>query len=125
MFTTFNALAVSYVGLPSSDEMDGGGDVDSRTEPEHFTVPPKWVPFHTEVALRLYEAKKLFNMLEENVSGVSDWFRFKSAVMNSDVFALRSSFEVEGEWLNLLGVLHRRPVFPMGLLPPTEKQVLM
>ncbi|KAK9285387.1 hypothetical protein L1049_024579 [Liquidambar formosana] len=57
-------------------------------------------------------------MLGENVSGVSDWFRYKSAFAGCDVFAIRSCLEVDPDWLNLLGVLHRRPVFPVGLLPP-------
>ncbi|KAK9284123.1 hypothetical protein L1049_023290 [Liquidambar formosana] len=93
--------------------MNGGDDADPRTEPEHFTVPPSWVPFPTNVAMRLYEAKKIFYVMGKNVSGVSDMFRFRSAVTACDVFSLRSCLEVEPEWLNLLGEIQSKPVFPV------------
>ncbi|KAK9285240.1 hypothetical protein L1049_024429 [Liquidambar formosana] len=121
-FSVFTASSISFGGLPTSSAVMDGGDGDPRREPEHFTVPPSWVPFPTNVAMRLYEAKKIFRLMGKNVSnvsGVSDMFRFKSAVTGCDVFSLRSCLEVEPEWLNLLGEIQSKPVFPVGLLPLT------
>jgi hypothetical protein len=78
----------------------------TRTEPEHFTVPPKWIPFSTKVAYRLFEAKKIFAYTKDhNVSGVSDvsdGFRVEMVVSGAEVMAIKTSMEVEGEWLSSL-----------------------
>ncbi|KAE8010489.1 hypothetical protein FH972_006857 [Carpinus fangiana] len=99
-------------------------DPSTRTEPEHFTVPPKWVPFPTKVAYRLFEAKKIFdNHKEDNASGVSDFFRLEMVLPGIEAWAVKTCMEVEGEWLKLLGELYDDiPVIPVGLLPPRPKQ---
>ncbi|CBI40856.3 unnamed protein product, partial [Vitis vinifera] len=58
-------------------------------------------------------------MMEADVSGVSDKFRMGSAILGCDVLAIRSCTELEPEWLDLLGKLHQKPLFPIGLLPPS------
>jgi hypothetical protein len=71
-----------------------------RTEPKHFTVPPKWVPFSTKVAYRLFEGKKIFAYAKDyNVSGVPDGFRVEVVVSRAEAMAVKTSMEVEGEWL--------------------------
>jgi hypothetical protein len=99
-------------------------DPSARTEPEHFTVPPKWVPFPTKLAYRLFEAKKIFeNLKEHNASGVSDWFRVEMAISGTEAWAVKTCTEIEGEWLKLLGELYDDiPVIPVGLLPPRPAQ---
>lgn len=90
-----------------------------RTLLEHFTVPPEWVPFPSKLFFRLFEAKKLFDALEPNASGISDWFRMKSAVQGSQVCLFRSCREIEGGWLDLAPELYRKPAIPVDLLPPS------
>ncbi|PKI61445.1 hypothetical protein CRG98_018128 [Punica granatum] len=61
---------------------------------------------------------RIFDAVEGNASGVSDMHRFGAAEEGADIITLRSSYEVEPEWLKLLEELHQKPVFPVGQLPP-------
>lgn len=93
---------------------------DPRTQPEHFTVTPKWVTFPTKLAFPLHDAKMYISSANQpNVSGVSDLYRLGSVIQGCDVLALRSCMELEPEWLHLVAELHRKPVVPLGLLPPS------
>ncbi|OIT22934.1 PREDICTED: putative UDP-rhamnose:rhamnosyltransferase 1 [Nicotiana attenuata] len=114
-FSTFNAWSSLFFG-PAKDVIDGN---IQRTKPEDFTVPPKWIPFPSNIAFRLYEINRFFGHGQENVSGVSDWHRFGKSVSGCDVFLVRSSNELEREWLDLLPELHQKPIVPVGLLPPS------
>jgi hypothetical protein len=96
---------------------------DPPTKPEHLLVPPKWVPFPTKIAFRLFEAKKIFDNYEENASGVTDMFRFMTVIQGTKALAVRTCMEIEGEWVNLLGgELHNTPVIPVSLLPPSAQE---
>jgi hypothetical protein len=120
-FSIFNASTWCFfpIGTRTSDAHDPG----TRTEPEHFTVPPKWVPFPTKVAYHLFEAKKIFDDRGDNASGVSDWFRVEMVVSGTEAMVVKTSMEVEGKWLKLLGELHDYiPVIPVGLLPPSTQE---
>ncbi|MED6133942.1 hypothetical protein PIB30_032875 [Stylosanthes scabra] len=66
-----------------------GGDVDAatRTKPEDYYGPPKWVSFPTKIGLRPHEVKK-------------------------------SSRDLEPEWLDYVAEFYKKPVVPVGLLPP-------
>ncbi|KAB2597539.1 UDP-rhamnose:rhamnosyltransferase 1 [Pyrus ussuriensis x Pyrus communis] len=90
----FNAFSVCFFG---------------PTVPDHFTVPPEWVPFPSKLYYRPFEAKKMFGRKQENASGITDWDRMASTIQ-----------EIEGDWLDLLPELHGRPVIPLGLLPPID-----
>ncbi|MCD7467596.1 hypothetical protein HAX54_005123 [Datura stramonium] len=114
-FSTFNAWSGVFFG-PVNDKIDGSLQ---RTNPEDFTVPPKWIPFPSNITYRLYEIKRFFGHGQENVSGVSDWYRFRSSVSGCDVFLIRSCNEFEREWLDLLPELHQKPIVSVGLLPPS------
>ena len=118
-FSIFNASSFSFFGptKPSITEVQ-----EPRSEPEHFTVSPKWVPFPSKIAFRLFEAKKIFENYEENASGVSDWFRLATVMSGTQVFAVKTCMEIEDEWVNLLGELHNVPVIPVGLLPPSAQE---
>jgi hypothetical protein len=91
-------------------------------KPEDLTVPPKWVPFPTKTAFRFFQAKKLLDTLEDNTSGVSDWFRLEKVLSGTKAFAIKTSMEMEGEWLKLLGELYDIPVIPVGLLLPSTQE---
>ncbi|KAJ4980875.1 hypothetical protein NE237_031712 [Protea cynaroides] len=98
---------------------------DTRTEPEQFTIPPKWIPSPSNLAFRHYEILKLFHSLSENASGVSDMQRFNSSIRGSKFVAMRSCEELEGDYLSILREkLYRIPVIPVGLLPPLEEDPL-
>ncbi|XP_044480648.1 putative UDP-rhamnose:rhamnosyltransferase 1 isoform X1 [Mangifera indica] len=115
-FSIFQAWSLCFGGSSSSAMINGK---DPRTKLEDFTVPPPWVPFKTNVAFRLHEAKKIFDLYEMNDSGVTDMVRAGSVIDGCDVIAVRSCMEIELQWISLLGELHGKPVLPVGLLPPT------
>ncbi|KAJ6325024.1 hypothetical protein OIU76_012166 [Salix suchowensis] len=73
LFSIFSAWTISFAG-PSCPAMLNGDD--PRTEPQHFTVPPEWVTFPSKVAFRIHEAKRFFDHIEVNSSGVTDLFRW-------------------------------------------------
>ncbi|GMP32611.1 hypothetical protein CsSME_00006291 [Camellia sinensis var. sinensis] len=115
-FLIFNAWFAAFFG-PASALIDCSDD--TPMEPEQFTVPPKWVQFPTNVAFRLYESKRILASATNNASGVSDLYRYGSAVLGCDVFAIRYCTEFEPQWLTLLQDLQSKPVIPLGLMPPT------
>ena len=96
--------------------MEGG---DPRTELHQLATAPPWVTFPTKVASPLFLLRRILGIHQADVSGVSDKFRMGSAILGCDVLAIRSCTELEPEWLDLLGKLHQKPLFPIGLLPPS------
>ncbi|XP_057976411.1 putative UDP-rhamnose:rhamnosyltransferase 1 [Malania oleifera] len=114
-FSIFSSWFAAFVG-PVTSCLDGH---PSRTKPEHFTVPPNWIPFPSNAAFRPYQAKQILQSTVGNASGVSDELRIASTVMGSDVFAIRSCTELEADWLKLLGDINGKAVIPVGLMPPS------
>ncbi|CAA7019797.1 unnamed protein product [Microthlaspi erraticum] len=93
---------------------------DYRTSPEDFLTTPKWVPFKTPIAFKLYKCRDLFKgiMAETTEGNIPDVDRFAGVMDGCDVIVVRSSYEYEAEWLELLQDLHGKPVIPVGVLPP-------
>ncbi|KAJ8771190.1 hypothetical protein K2173_025892 [Erythroxylum novogranatense] len=115
-FNILSSWSICFIGHGVSDEYE------ARTKPEHFIVPPKWIPFPSNLAFRLYDAKKICSQLEQtvNVAGCSDLFRASSCLSGCEVFAMRSCLEVEAEWIHLLQAWHnQQQVVPLGVLPPS------
>ncbi|PON40933.1 UDP-glucuronosyl/UDP-glucosyltransferase [Parasponia andersonii] len=111
-FSIFNAACLGYVGAEFPDY---------RTEPDDFVRPPRWVPFRSTVAYRKYEVSRLFKELSGTQDGEDDvplLYRFFKALRGCQVVAVRSCWELETEWLNLLSDLLGKPVLPIGQLPP-------
>ncbi|KAL6338812.1 hypothetical protein AAG906_023962 [Vitis piasezkii] len=104
-FSIFNAPTLGFLA---------SGGREDRTDDEHFTVSPKWVPFPSRVAFRFFEIKKIFESVEGDGSGVSDLYRLSAGIRGCDLLAVRSCFELEHEWLRLLEQLHRQSVIPVG-----------
>ncbi|XP_050204255.1 putative UDP-rhamnose:rhamnosyltransferase 1 [Mercurialis annua] len=119
-FSVYGSWTVTFLGSSSSSIINGD---DQRTKAEDFTVPPKWIPFPSKVAFRLHEAKKSIDAHVHltSTSDVSDMFRFGSVMSGCDVIAIRDCMELAGEFITLLSELHRKPVFPVGLLPPSAQ----
>ena len=114
-FSIFNAAFTGFMAGPF-----GGAGV-TRTRPEDFIVPPKWVSFDTTVGFKYFEIMRIFNhsIEKEDESLMTDIFRFDVACRECDVIAIRSSYEFEPEWLKLLETIHNKPVIPVGKLPTT------
>ncbi|KAF8406101.1 hypothetical protein HHK36_008181 [Tetracentron sinense] len=115
-FCVTQAASLAFFGPPSV--LLG---VDDRTEPEHFTVPPKWVPFPSNRAFRLHEIRRTFENFSQG-PGVTDLNRLGSTIQGCDVVAVRNYREYEPQWFRLLEEeLYKKPVIPLGLLLPTEQ----
>ncbi|KAG5574531.1 hypothetical protein H5410_054665 [Solanum commersonii] len=107
-FSIFIAAVLGFIG----PEPGLSNAYEIQKTPEEYTVPPKWVPFETTVAFKLFEGE------EENIS---DIFRIFKAVELSDFLLVRSCSEFESEWLKVVRDIHRKPVFPVGQLPTTTE----
>ncbi|KAJ4745625.1 Glycosyltransferase [Rhynchospora pubera] len=90
-----------------------------RTSVEDFTVPPKWVPFPSNVAYRLHEARGFLGVFDRNASGITDIERLASVVNASKFVCSRSCHNLESKWLSLLSKLYEKEVMPIGYLPPS------
>ncbi|XP_004485549.1 soyasaponin III rhamnosyltransferase [Cicer arietinum] len=96
------------------------GDVESiRKNDEDYYGPPKWIPFPTKIGLRSYEVKKLLEDVKVNETGASPVFDLNKTNSGCDMFVIRSSRDLEPEWLDFLGEFYNKPVIPVGLLPPS------
>ncbi|QHO40008.1 Putative UDP-rhamnose:rhamnosyltransferase [Arachis hypogaea] len=73
-----------------------------------------------KVVLQHYENKTMSeDHDEENESGVSDMFRHYQVLGGVDVVAVRTCMEIEAESIKVLQNQCRKPVIPVGLLPPS------
>ncbi|KAL1322636.1 hypothetical protein HN51_067637 [Arachis hypogaea] len=70
-----------------------------------------------EVAKGVYEFLTL-----QNESGVTDAFRIQESIRGAAAIFIRSCMEVEGESIRYLENLCKKPVIPIGLLPPPLPQ---
>ncbi|KAK7328200.1 hypothetical protein VNO77_22302 [Canavalia gladiata] len=97
-----------------------GDDAANRTNPEDYYGPPKWVSFPTNIGLRPYEVRKLLEDVKVNETGASAVFDLNKANSGCDMFVIRSSRDLEPEWLDFLAEFYQKPVIPVGLLPPMQ-----
>lgn len=112
----FSAAFMAFLGPPSfliSGE-------DGRLNSEDYTVVPKWVPFESDVAYRLHEIMKNVDGESGNESGTPDSVRFGVSIAECDLVLIRTSIEFEPEWFHLVCELYKKPVVPVGLLPPCD-----
>lgn len=116
----FSILPAWFHGFYGSvdDIINGTG---SRKTAEDFTVPAPWAPFENKVAYRMYEIYRIFRPGQKNPSGVSDGYRAGMTIKGADAIIFRYCYEFEGEWLNLLNEIYKKPVIPVGLMPPELK----
>ncbi|XP_057500873.1 putative UDP-rhamnose:rhamnosyltransferase 1 [Actinidia eriantha] len=114
-FNAVNAWFLAFLG-PSTALIDGS---DPRTELEDYTVTPKWVPFPCNLAHRYYEIKWIAENVQNITADVLDTYRLGSAIIGCDILATRDCHEYEPDWLILLQDLNKRPVVPVGLMPPS------
>ncbi|XP_010419269.1 PREDICTED: UDP-glycosyltransferase 91A1-like [Camelina sativa] len=100
------------------------GFEEYRTCPADFMKPPKWVPFETPVAFKLFECRYIFHgfMAETTEGNVPDIHRVGGVIDGCDAIFVRSCYEYEAEWLGMIQDLHRKPVIPVGVLPPKMEE---
>ncbi|XP_010506988.1 PREDICTED: UDP-glycosyltransferase 91A1-like [Camelina sativa] len=115
----FSALNCSFLGI-----LKPPGFEEYRTSPEAFLTQPKWVPFQTPVPFRLYEIQPMFEdiMLEHTEENIPDMDRLAGVIDGCDIIVVRSCTEYEAEWFRLIKDLHRKPVIPVGVLPPKPEE---
>ncbi|KAL2521841.1 UDP-glycosyltransferase 91A1 [Forsythia ovata] len=113
-FSVFTACILNFVG-PTWITLE---NQDYRVKPEDFTVKPKWIPFETPVSFRLFQISRQFKEAVIDGGNVSDMYRFAATVDGCDVVAIRSCYEFESEWLQLLENIYQTPIIPVGHLPP-------
>ncbi|KAK6923264.1 UDP-glucuronosyl/UDP-glucosyltransferase [Dillenia turbinata] len=116
-FSVYTPEAITYFSPPR----DG---TDDRTLLEHFLVPPKWVPFPTNVSFRPCELKRMSECVPGEVGGVSETFRIAQSIRRCDALAIRGCRLFQPEWLKLLEDMHKKPVIPVGQIPPTLTSLL-
>ncbi|CAA2993701.1 UDP-glycosyltransferase 91A1-like [Olea europaea subsp. europaea] len=110
----FTATLLSVTG-PTSLTLQ---NQDDRVKPEDFTVKPKWVPFETSVSMRFFQINRQFKEGMIDGGNVSDMYRLVATIDGCDVVVMRSCYEFEPEWLNLLENIYEKPIIPVGHLPP-------
>ncbi|KAK9056598.1 hypothetical protein SSX86_023960 [Deinandra increscens subsp. villosa] len=113
-FSVYTAATLAYMGPP--DELRWG---HRRKTPEAFTVAPEWFTFHSLVAHRPDYAPTILRCLHvPDESGKSSGQRLSTIIEACRFVVIRSCKEFEGEYINLLQDLYKRPILPIGLLPP-------
>ncbi|KAG8364159.1 hypothetical protein BUALT_Bualt19G0098000 [Buddleja alternifolia] len=118
-FSVYTAATLAYMG--PTDELRSG---KRRSNPEQYTKPPGWVPFPSLVAYDPYYAPKMMLMHSPDASGVSSGQRVAKILENCSFVVVKTSEEFEGEYINLVRELLKKPVLPIGLLsPPHEEKI--
>ncbi|KAL6959518.1 hypothetical protein U1Q18_039671 [Sarracenia purpurea var. burkii] len=119
-FSISIAATLCFVGhVPILMEVASG---EARAKPKDFTIPPKWVPFESTVAFRLFEIKRIFDDVEGCDENIPVLYHMGAGIDGCDVLAVRSSYEFEPEWLQLLEEMHQKPVIPVLKLMPFCQQ---
>lgn len=118
----FNAASTGFIGPP--EVMSEEGRRRRWPSPESMTSPPEWFPPGSTVAFRRREAEQFYSeVFTMNSSGIADVERFRLAVEGCTAVALRTCPEYDGDYLDVLRMIYRKPVFPIGLLPPAASPV--
>ncbi|KAL8248891.1 hypothetical protein R6Q59_005759 [Mikania micrantha] len=94
--------------------MDG---YDDPAPLEQSLKRPKWVSFESEVRPTAFQVARLQERSSASEENVSDVYRFGATISGCDAVVVRSCFDFEPDWLNLLKKLYKKPVVPAGLLP--------
>ncbi|MCL7048752.1 hypothetical protein MKW94_023538 [Papaver nudicaule] len=115
-FSGFYAPFLVFVGLQAESE----GSDSSRTL--EYTSVPEWIPFPSSLACKHHEAvglNEIWNI--KDVTGLSAADRLAKGVQGCSFVILKSVLELDGDYVTLLVDLYKKPVFPIGLLPPPAK----
>ncbi|KAI3874733.1 hypothetical protein MKW92_024561 [Papaver armeniacum] len=82
-----------------------------------FTTTPKWITFPTDIVYRTHEVLEYFKVLLHRMIKLMMVMILKNdgykAVPDTRRFGM-----FESDWLSLLNQLYKKPVIPLGFLPP-------
>ncbi|XP_068657057.1 putative UDP-rhamnose:rhamnosyltransferase 1 [Aristolochia californica] len=118
-FSVFSAATLAFGGPPA--ELKTGS---KRRQPEDLMVSPDWFSFPSTVAHQGDRARKIHASLNvPDESGMSSGQRMAETIEGCDFITLRSCREFEGEYIGVLEKLYRKPVLPVGLLPPPTERL--
>lgn len=112
-FSVFPAVVLGFVGPPEV-LMYGG---DGQAIAEELSKQSNWVTFESKVQPSPFQITRSFENLTGDDENVKDGYRLGATIHGCDAVIVRSSFDFEPEWLNLLKKLYKKPVIPAGLLP--------
>ncbi|CAK9150919.1 unnamed protein product [Ilex paraguariensis] len=116
--TFFSIFTAAFLGFTGPVAVLKGTE-DARTKPDDYTVPPKWVPFETTVAFRLFEIMRIFDSVTGDEDNIADSYRLGATIESCDVLTVRSCSDFEPEWLKVVEEIHGKPAIPVGQLPTT------
>ena len=120
-FTMFTSATSVFFGPP--EYLTGEGQKKFRPSLESMTAPPEWVTFPSMVAYREFEASGAHpGYYGEDSSGSTVARRIATTLSACEAVTIRSCREFEGEYLNIYQKLLKKPVIPVGLLPPGKSQ---
>ncbi|EPS66584.1 hypothetical protein M569_08191, partial [Genlisea aurea] len=109
-FCVYPACFLTFVG-------QGKGHAEYKLE--DLVNVPKWIPFPSNMAFRPHELMRNKEMQHATESDVE---RFNLVKESSSIFLLRSSPEIESEWIELLAKQYDKPVFPTGFLSVADEE---
>ncbi|XP_058081471.1 putative UDP-rhamnose:rhamnosyltransferase 1 [Magnolia sinica] len=116
-FSIYSATVIAFFG-PVAD-----GLKKMWPSPESLASPPEWFEFESSVAFPTHETDGFYRgFFSPDASGFSSLDRLALALQGCSAMAIRSCNEFQGEYLGLLKKLRKRPVIPVGLLPPTPPE---
>ncbi|KAJ4959015.1 hypothetical protein NE237_026126 [Protea cynaroides] len=111
-FSTLGAAAMAFAGPP--EYMTGDELKRIRPSPQSLTLTPMWITFPSTVTLQPDEANSYYGVLHEgSICG-----RVAAVIEGCQAFAIRNSTKFEGEYIEVLEKIYRKPVITVGLLPP-------
>ncbi|GER39785.1 UDP-Glycosyltransferase superfamily protein [Striga asiatica] len=111
-------LITNFVASASTAVFFGTHEEDRRS-PQDLMSPPKWVDFPSKVFCRGHEAGAMHSVMYGlDAVGKSAGTRLAKLVNGSRAVAIRTSPAFEPDYLKLLSEITKRPVFPLGFLPP-------
>ncbi|GAB4858959.1 hypothetical protein Ancab_010431 [Ancistrocladus abbreviatus] len=113
-FPNFNASTLCFFGPPKTN-MPPQSQINRPTA-EEMTASPSWMPINSNITYRLHEAKRFLANMDKTFS--EDGRRFVDSVSGADFIAIRTSPEIESDWIELLTKFLQKTIIPVGPLFP-------
>ncbi|KAL6124107.1 hypothetical protein ACLB2K_076622 [Fragaria x ananassa] len=117
-FSVFSAATCVFFGPP--EHLTGATRNGVLPTIQSLTSPPEWITFPSLLALKDYEAVKRLLSWEVNKTGMCFAWRLAKIVSASQVLAIRTCSEIEGDYLEVYKKITGKPVIPTGVLPPDQ-----
>ncbi|KAK9910342.1 hypothetical protein M0R45_034308 [Rubus argutus] len=120
-FSVFSAATSVFFGPP--EHLTGEKRNYALPSPQSLTCPPEWITFPSLVAFKEYEAiSATQSAFGPNSSGITLTSRFAKIISASQALAIRTCYEIEGDYLEVYRKITGKPVIPTGVLPPEKPE---